>query len=390
MSSDHGKFDVAPTESKTTRTVGNFPRGSRETPAASASREADRSEKAKSRKSDMHVVGESDSSIVPKKPANNDGVPPSAEPVEGRGLTKENAEPSLLDRTQCRTPRSRGLLGVREAAQRDKKMRFNNLLHHLTPDLLQASFFALKKQAAPGIDGVTWARYAEDFARRIDDLHGRIHRGAYRAQPSKRSWIPKMDGRSGRWGSRRWKTKSSSKPCGRCWNASTNRIFWVSVTAFGPAEAVTKPWMHSYVGIKTAESELDSGCGHSRLLRQHRPRLADEVPGASNRRPPNATAVEEMASGRSLGERPVVSDEGRNAPRRGDFAALGQRVFALRLGPVGGSMAEMSCMGRGHHRTLCGRFCDGFREEADAVAAWRLCGNASPSLAWSYTRRRRG
>lgn len=195
MSSNHGESDITPTESKTTGTVGNFPRGSRETPEASASREADRSEKAKCRKSDMHASGESDSSIVPKKPANNDGVPPSAESVEGRGLTKENAEPLLLDRTQGWKPRSRGLLGVREAAQRDKAMRFNNLLHHLTPELLTASFFDLKKQAAPGIDGVTWTQYADGLDERIDDLHERIHRGAYRAQPSKRAWIPKLDGR---------------------------------------------------------------------------------------------------------------------------------------------------------------------------------------------------
>jgi len=89
MSSAHGKLDIAPTESETTRTVGNFSRGSREAQAASVSHEADRSEKAKSLKSDMHAVGESDSSIVPKKPANNDGPMASAELVEGRGLTKE-------------------------------------------------------------------------------------------------------------------------------------------------------------------------------------------------------------------------------------------------------------------------------------------------------------
>jgi RNA-directed DNA polymerase len=122
-------------------------------------------------------------------------VPPSAESVEGRGLAKENAERSLLGRTQSRKPRSRGLFGVREAARRDKTMRFNNLLHHLTPELLRASFFDLKKQAAPGIDGVTWVQYAEGLDARIDDLHERIHRGAYRARPSKRSWIPKLDGR---------------------------------------------------------------------------------------------------------------------------------------------------------------------------------------------------
>ncbi len=195
MSNDHGESDVTPTESKTTGTVGNFPRGSRETPETSVSHEADRSEKARCHKSDMHVSGESDSSIVPKKQANNDSVPLSAESVEGRGLTKENAEQLLPDRTQSRVSGLRGLLGIREAAQRDKKMRFNNLLNHVTPELLVASFFDLKKQAAPGIDDLTWAQYAADFEMRIDDLHQRIHRGTYRAQPSKRTWIPKLDGK---------------------------------------------------------------------------------------------------------------------------------------------------------------------------------------------------
>ena len=101
-------------------------------------------------------------------------VPLSAESVEGRGLTKENVKQLLLDWTLRQKPRSRGLLGVREAAQRDKQKRFNNLLHHVTPDLLRASFFDLKKSASPGIDGVTWAQYAEDFETRIDDLHSRI------------------------------------------------------------------------------------------------------------------------------------------------------------------------------------------------------------------------
>ena len=125
MSNDHGEFDKACTESKTTSTVGNFPHGSRETPATSVScKEADRSEKARGHKSDMDVGGESHSSIVPKKPANKGGVALPAELVEGRGLTKENAVQSLLDRTQSRnsdgTPlvaRSRGLQGVRVAAQ---------------------------------------------------------------------------------------------------------------------------------------------------------------------------------------------------------------------------------------------------------------------------------
>ena len=107
----------------------------------------------------MHVAGESDSSIVPEKLANKGGVPSPAELVEGRGLTKENTEQSLLDRTQSRNsdgkpfvPRSRGLLGIREAARKDKNFKFTSLFHHITPELLRSSFFDLKKQAAPGID----------------------------------------------------------------------------------------------------------------------------------------------------------------------------------------------------------------------------------------------
>jgi hypothetical protein len=118
MSSASGKLPVTPTESETTGTVGNFPRGSRETPGTFVSQEADRSEKARRRKSDVHVSGESDSSIVPKKQANKGSSLP-AESVEGRGLTEENADQSLLGRPQRRAPRSRGLLGVREAAHRD-------------------------------------------------------------------------------------------------------------------------------------------------------------------------------------------------------------------------------------------------------------------------------
>lgn len=125
MSNDHGEFDKACTESETTGTVGNFSHGSRETPATSVSlMGADRSEKARGHKSDMDVTGESHSSIVPKKPANKGSASLLAELVEGRGLTKENTEQSLLDRTQSRSSdgrpfvaRSRGLLGVREAVR---------------------------------------------------------------------------------------------------------------------------------------------------------------------------------------------------------------------------------------------------------------------------------
>src|SRR5258708_35571222 len=146
MSNDHGESDVSPTESDTNRTARTFPHGSREIPETSACSGVDRSEKVRSRNADMHVSGKSDSLVVPEKQANKAGPPTAAESVEERRLTKENASPSLLVRTQSRVARSRGLPGVREAAREDKTMRFNNLLRHITPGLLQGSFFDLKKQ----------------------------------------------------------------------------------------------------------------------------------------------------------------------------------------------------------------------------------------------------
>jgi group II intron reverse transcriptase/maturase len=122
-------------------------------------------------------------------------VPAAAESVEGRGSTKGNALQTTAGRTQNRNPASRGLWGVREAARRDKKMRFTALLHHVTPELLRVSYFDLKRQAAPGVDGVTWQEHGRDLEARIADLHERMHRGSYRAKPSKRAWIPKADGR---------------------------------------------------------------------------------------------------------------------------------------------------------------------------------------------------
>src|SRR5215831_5437215 len=88
-----------------------------------------------------------------------------------------------------------GLDRVREAARKDGKLRFTALLHHVTIDLLRSSYFQLKRKAAPGVDGVRWEEYGRDLEARLSDLHGRIHRGAYRARPSRRVWIPKPDGR---------------------------------------------------------------------------------------------------------------------------------------------------------------------------------------------------
>ena len=90
---------------------------------------------------------------------------------------------------------SQGLSGVRKRAKERKQEKFTALMHHLTVDLLRESYFALQRKAAPGVDGETWQQYGTGLEERLADLHNRVHRGAYRAKPSRRVFIPKADGR---------------------------------------------------------------------------------------------------------------------------------------------------------------------------------------------------
>ena len=144
----------------------------------------------------MNASGESDGPIVPMNPMNRGGTELPTESAEGRGPARRNADQPNLDRTQRpERRRSRGLLGVREAARKDRSLKFTALLHHIGPELLTSSFHDLKKKAATGVDGVTWHEYELGLEARIADLHGRIHRGAFRAKPSKRVYIEKADGR---------------------------------------------------------------------------------------------------------------------------------------------------------------------------------------------------
>src|SRR5262250_3507159 len=141
-----------------------------------------------------HVPEESHSGVVPMNHSNKD-TRSSAESGEGRPLIKENVRQPSTCPTQSGDRVSQGLAGVRKAAREHKEMKFTALLHHLTVDLLRASFHSLKRKAAPGVDGVTWQEYESGLENRLVDLHGRVHRGAYRAMPSRRVYIQKEDGR---------------------------------------------------------------------------------------------------------------------------------------------------------------------------------------------------
>ncbi len=141
-----------------------------------------------------HDLEKSDGPMVPTKPSNK-AERSAAERVEGRGPTKGNPSQQNAHRTQCRISAQSALERVREAAMRDRKMRFTTLFHHLTIDRLRSAFNALAKDAAPGVDGVTREQYAAELEGNLKALHAALHRGAYRAKPSKRAYIPKADGR---------------------------------------------------------------------------------------------------------------------------------------------------------------------------------------------------
>ena len=140
-------------------------------------RPTDREEKALCSTSSVHISEESDHAIVPVNLSNNGGQRP-AEIGEGSAGTKENVSPSSTHPTQSGVRVSQGLAGVRQAAKERKQEKFTALLHHLTLDLLRDSYCALKRQAAPGVDGVTWQEYETGLAGRLTDLHSRVHRGA--------------------------------------------------------------------------------------------------------------------------------------------------------------------------------------------------------------------
>src|SRR5882757_7663432 len=185
----------------------------------------------------MNVPEESDSGVLPMNHSNK--VEQSmAESEEGRPLIKENIHQSSTRPTQSGACVSQGLAGVRKAAREHKEMKFTTLLHHVTVDLLRDSFSSLKRKAAPGVDGVTWQAYEAGLESRLADLHSRVHRGAYRARPSRRA----TDG-SVRSGSPHWKTRSSSTQWSPSSTTSMRRTSSASRMVFVRDATSIRRWM---------------------------------------------------------------------------------------------------------------------------------------------------
>ena len=142
----------------------------------------------------MHEHRKSDRPVVPAKPSNKPGIP-GAEVVEGRGLPEGNTAGETRPGRSAGGGVSSDLDRVRQVARKDRDVRFTALLHHVTVDRLREAYRAISPNAAAGVDGVTWRDYGLDLEENLRDLHVRVHRGAYRARPTRRVFIPKPDGR---------------------------------------------------------------------------------------------------------------------------------------------------------------------------------------------------
>ena len=143
----------------------------------------------------MNESGKSDRPVVPEKSPNKVGQP-AAEGMEGRGLAKGNPLQQNASRTPSRNDAPSALERIRQAAKKDKKLRFTALLHHIyNLDMLRTAYLSLKREAAAGVDGETWRHYGESLETNLQNLAGRLKRGAYRAKPVRRVYIPKADGR---------------------------------------------------------------------------------------------------------------------------------------------------------------------------------------------------
>jgi len=267
-----------------------------------------RSAKAMNRTAGTHALEKSDCAVVPVKQPNKGGQP-SAEAVEGRAQTEENIVKSRMHPTRSGKRMSQGLDGVRKAARERKQERFTALLHHLNIELLRESFYALQRRASPGMDGVTWQEYETGLEGRLIDLYSRVHRGAYRAKPSRRVFIPKADGRQRPLGIAALEDKIVQQAVVTILNQIYEVDFRGFSYGFRPSRSPHQALDALTVGIQRKRVNWVPRCGHPWLLRQHEPRMDDEVPRAPGGRSEGAPPDREMAKGGSIGRRPVVGDE---------------------------------------------------------------------------------
>jgi len=228
--------------------------------------------------------GKSDRPVVPEKSPNNAGQP-DAEGMEGRGLAKGNLRQQNASRTPSRTDAPSALERVRQAAEKDKKLRFTALLHHIyNLETLRMAYLRLKKEAAPGVDGETWRHYGEKLEENLQELSARLKRGAYRAKPVRRVYIPKADGRQRPLGVTALEDKIVQRAAVEVLNAIHETDFLGFSYGFRPGRSQHKALDALYTGLLTRKVnwvlDLDiqgffDGISHEWLVKFIEHRVAD-------------------------------------------------------------------------------------------------------------------
>ena len=227
----------------------------------------------------MNGLKKSDEAIRPVRAANK-GARASAESPEERASTKGNSDCQSTRRTQCRASVPQAAARIRKAAERDPKEHLTALFHHITPDALHRAFHALKRDAAAGVDGITWDMYGEGLDERLLDLHRRLHSGgAYRAPPVRRVEIPKPDGGTRPLGIAALEDKIVQKAVVDVILTPIYEVefSWLQLrvpTGAGRARCARCPGLRD----RTAQGQLDSRRGSTGVLRHNSEGLVDHVP----------------------------------------------------------------------------------------------------------------
>ena len=286
----------------------------------------------------MHGPEKSDSVVVAGKPTNK-AERSVAEPVEPRTGTKGNADQQSTRRAQDRVSVSQALERVRQAARQKKKEKFTALLHHVAPAMLRTAFYALKRDAAPGIDGMTWEAYEADLDRRIEELHARVKSGAYRASPSRRSYIPKEDGSKRPLAVAALEDKIVQRAVSAVLSAIYEEDFLGFSYGFRPKRSQHDALDALIVGISSRKVNFILDADIRSFFTEVSPGMGRPLPGAPDRRQARHPARPEMAASRRPRRRDR-DDRGKgDGSGLGDFAAARERLSPLRFRPLGRALA---------------------------------------------------
>ena len=287
----------------------------------------------------MNEHGKSDRPIVPKKSPNKTS-PPAAEEMEGRGLAKGNLSQQNASRTQSRISAPSELEQVRQTATLNKEAKFTALLHHIYRiDTLRFAYSQLKRHAAAGVDGETWQHYGEDLEENLQDLSHRLKRGAYRAKPVRRVYIPKADGRQRPLGVPALEDKLVQRATVEVLNAIYETDFLGFSYGFRPKRNQHKALDALFCGLRERRVnwvlDLDVRSFFDRLSHEWLVRFRP----ASDSGPARRAAHPEMVERRRAGKGNANVCGGRFAAGRKCIAFAGEYLPPLRLRSLGSSMA---------------------------------------------------